>query len=252
MNKSRRSGFAILSLAFITLLPGQAFSQTNLLSNSSFESWTGGTPSINSAITGFSGTPPVSTVLTGWRLIAPSPSTVPWTDNTASTLTNTNFGQSAGGSRAIAFNTDTGSNYLTQTVSLTNGTTYRLAFDEKMEGSGNAGNMTLVAFIAQANLTSPVALQSFSLSASATNTASMSTSWTTQSSTSDMLFTQASGSYDLTFQLTGPGVTAKDIGLDRISLIATPEPTSFVLVGSAFLGLAWRRLKNHRSAVASV
>jgi Protein of unknown function (DUF642) len=214
-------GFALISLGMM----GSAHAQ-NLLINSSFET---GTHTVNAVL-------PSTTAVTNWTVTGAGE--LPWV-TAGSTLTNSNLGQLAGGAKSINFIADTGINYFRQTVSLTNNKVYQVAMDVQLSGSANAGNSTLAVFFAAVNGTTPT--QSFTFPAAATSTASMSSAWT--SFANGITWTGGTGSFDLVYQFTGPGSVAKDINLDRVSLMMIPEPGALGLLalGGGFLGLLRRR-----------
>ena len=109
--------------------------------------------------------------------------------------------------------------------------------DVQLSGAANAGNSTLSVFFSSVNGTTPT--QSFSFPSAATSiNSSMSTSWTTFAS--GVTWTGGTGSFDLVFAFTGPGSVAKDINLDRVSLMVVPEPSPLALLTIGLLTLCRR------------
>ena len=152
------------------------------------------------------------------------------TDNNSS-----NPGFDAVGSKFLYLSTDTGNNTLSQTVNLVAGTSYTFGFDYYLPANGyaNPNNATLVASLAGGEFAR------FDLGSQAATT------WLYASAARTFTASQ-SGAFTLSFS--GNGVTAKDVGIDRVFMAQTsavPEPATWAMMigGFGLVGASMRRRK---------
>lgn len=140
---------------------------------------------------------------------------------------------------AARFLTDTGSQTLSQTISLGIGT-YSIGFDLSVPANGfaNPHNATFSASIAGTPLLS-------SASVAAIGAADGTDTWVNETSVATVT---TPGLYTVDFTFTGSTVPAKDVLVDRVFVVAgnvlAPEPDSLVLLAVPLLGLVMLRRRS--------
>lgn len=142
---------------------------------------------------------------------------------------------------AAYFSTDTGSQTLSQSLTLSKGT-YTIGFDVFVPSNGysNPNDATFTGQIAGTTLLSSASVANIGKT-DGVNT------WVTIDSTAKV---KKSGTYTASFTFTGGGSTAKDILVDRVFVAANstsvPEPATLSIFGIAVLGLAAARRRRSR------
>jgi hypothetical protein len=214
------------SIAAATLVStGSAFAGANLLTNGSFAN-------------GFNGWLQTTTGVTN------SNPAVIATDNVARSYPTGAYGQAvandtlttgspdASSGNAAYFSTDTGTQTLSQTVTLGAGT-YSIGFDVYVPGNGygNPNDATFSGSVLGTSLVSAASVAAIG-AADGVNT------WTLVSGTANIA---TAGQYTVDFTFTGSSFAAKDILVDRVFVEAgtvnVPEPGSLALFGTALVGL---------------
>ena len=225
---------AVLALAVGVLLAGPAIAGPNLVLNGTF-----GTASFADWTSTTTGT-------------VNSPAVVIQTDNVARAFPTGAFGEaipndtlltgspdpSAG--YAAYFSTDTGSQTLSETVTLRVGT-YGIGFDVfvPQNGYNNPNDATFTGSIAGTSLFSAA-------SVAAIGAADGVDKWVTVSSQARVAI---AGTYTVNFTFTGSAVAAKDILVDRVYLTflttslsqPVPEPGALALLAAPLVALGWLR-----------
>ena len=149
------------------------------------------------------------------------------------------FGESVppapnGGTYGAYFSTDTGTQSISQSVTLVAGQQYVFSYDlfSPSNGQANEFNATLTGQVGAADTLGPFSAQGFG------------SNWVIE--TSDFTATTA-GPYTLTLSFTGDGVPAADFVLDNVAISAVPEPSTWAMMILGFCGLgfmAYRRKQN--------
>ena len=143
----------------------------------------------------------------------------------------------AGGNFAAYFSSDTANpDTLKQSVNVVAGQTYSLSFDYYVPQNGynNPFDATL-SFLVGGSQAGDI-LQAGSPSGTPVQ------SW---KSFSTLYTANTTGAVDLAFQFRGLGVTAADFAVDKISMNAVPEPTTWamMILGMGIVGSSMRRRK---------
>ena len=231
---------APLVLLTATVLSASASAApTNLLTNGSFESFSGGAMS-NGTTFNTSANP---LVITGWSTTmsanASNPGNgvsiqqTPGTTLYGGTTTADDAGSispDAAGSHAAYFVDDTATETLSQTIALVGGTAYSVGFDYYQVQTGNPNPFSLSATLGNQSVTTVT-------SASATPG-----TWFNASQT---FVAPTSGNYAFNFIYQSGAVPAADTLVDRVYVAAVPEPMSIALLISGLVVTAFLRRRNY-------
>ena len=140
----------------------------------------------------------------------------------------------SGGTYGAYFSTDTGTQSISQSVSLVAGQQYTFSYDlfSPANGQANQFNAILTSEVGTADALGPFSAKGFG------------SNWVVE--TSDFTAT-TSGPYTLILSFTGDGVPAADFVLDNVAISAVPEASTWAMMILGFAGvgfMAYRRKQN--------
>lgn len=239
---------SLLAAAGAILAVAPASAATNLLTNGSFENYSGGATS-NGTTYGTSSSP---LTITGWTVTKSagasntgdgvSIQSIPGTTrfgNPATADNATSISSDAAGTHAAYFYDDTATETLSQSVSLTAGQTYSIGFDYTQVQTGNSGPFTLTAMFGNQQISSAT-------SASALPAGQ----WFNVAQT---FVASTTGTYDFNFTYNSGAAAAADAMVDRVYVQAVPgavpEPASWAMMIGGF-GMVGGAMRRRRANIA--